>query len=95
MKFIYYTVSLNLVQRLTLNDYHGHQTWNRMCRQNGMCVNRNERGIRTRIRPQMYIGNINIVKKSGKITMISVYYVTVIPTLSQNVIWVPNMLNKA
>ena len=47
------------------------------------------------MRPQMYIGNINIVKKSRKITMISVYYVTVIPTLSQNVIWVPNMLNKA
>ena len=36
-----------------IGEYRGHQMWNGMRRQNGMCVNGNERGIRTRLRPEV------------------------------------------
>ena len=37
-----------------IGEDHGHQMWNGMRRQNGMCVNRNERGIRLEVNLHAY-----------------------------------------
>ena len=39
----------------TMNEYHGHQMWNGMCRQNGMCVDGNEWGIWMRLQPEIIL----------------------------------------
>ena len=53
-------------QQSAMNEHRGHEMWNGMCRQNGMCVDGNERGIRMH---EAAAGNVHREHKQVRINL--------------------------